>query len=62
MDWKKIGVKALVTFVEALLAALTLIPVDAWTMNGLKLAAAGAVGALLSFIYNTVKEYRTTLK
>jgi hypothetical protein len=62
MDWKKIGVKMLVTFFEALLAALVIVPVESWTMHGLKLATAGAVGALLSFIYNTLKQYGSTLK
>ena len=61
MDWKAIGVKMLVTFVEALLAALTLIPVQSWTTHGFALALAGAVGAVLSLAYNVVKQYKETL-
>jgi hypothetical protein len=60
-DWKKIAVKMLVTFVEALLASLTLIPVQSWTTHALALALTGAAGAALSLAYNVVKQYRETL-
>jgi hypothetical protein len=60
-DLKKIAVKMAVTFVEALLASLTLVPVELWTQKALMLAAAGAVGAVLSLVYNVAKQYNESL-
>lgn len=47
MNYKKLAVKALVTFVEAFVAAMPL-------ADGIhKLAVAGAIGASLSVVWNT---------
>ena len=57
MDWKNIVTRAVLTFLQAFLAVLIVTGienVDSW--ETLKPAVVAAVAALLSFVYNTVKE------
>lgn len=60
-DWRKIAVKAAVTFVEALLAALVVTPITDINERALLVALAGAIGAVLSFAYNITKQYLDSL-
>jgi len=55
MNWKNIGTRALLTFLQAGLAVLLVTGVEnvnSW--ESLKPAAVAAIAALLSFVYNVV--------
>jgi hypothetical protein len=57
MDWKNIVTRAVLTFLQAFLAVLIVTGienVDSW--DTLKPAVVAAVAALLSFVYNLVKQ------
>ena len=57
MDWKNIITRAVLTFLQAFLAVLIVTGienVDSW--DTLKPAVVAAVAALLSFVYNLVKQ------
>jgi hypothetical protein len=57
MDWKNIVTRAVLTFLQAFLAVLIVTGienVDSW--DTLKPAVVAAVAALLSFVYNMVKQ------
>lgn len=56
MNWKRYAEKALVTFVEAAVAYVIVIP----TVNWDKTVIAGAIGAGLSAVYNVVRESTPT--
>lgn len=58
MNWKQIVTRAVLTFLQAFLAVIIVTGVanvNSW--ETLKPAIVAAVAALLSFVYNTVKEY-----
>ena len=58
MDWKSIITRGVLTFLQAFLAVIIVTGienVDSW--ETLKPAVVAAVAALLSFIYNTTKQY-----
>jgi hypothetical protein len=60
MNWKNVITRAVLTFLQAFLAVLIVTGienVDSW--ETLKPAVVAAVAALLSFVYNVVKEYST---
>jgi hypothetical protein len=57
MNWKNVITRAVLTFLQAFLAVLIVTGienVDSW--DSLKPAVVAAVAALLSFVYNIVKE------
>jgi hypothetical protein len=57
MNWKNVITRAVLTFLQAFLAVLIVTGienVDSW--DSLKPAVVAAVAALLSFVYNVVKE------
>jgi hypothetical protein len=57
MDWKNIVTRAVLTFLQAFLAVLIVTGIeniDSW--DTLKPAVVAAVAALLSFVYNLVKQ------
>jgi hypothetical protein len=60
-DWKKIGIKMVVTFGESLLGALVVLPVMSWTRAAMLAALAGAVGAVLSLVYNLLVQYKASM-
>jgi hypothetical protein len=58
MNWRNVITRAVLTFLQAFLAVLIVTGienVDSW--ETLKPAVVAAVAALLSFVYNVVKEY-----
>ena len=60
MNWRNVITRAVLTFLQAFLAVLIVTGienVDSW--DTLKPAVVAAVAALLSFVYNVVKEYST---
>jgi hypothetical protein len=60
MNWRNVITRAVLTFLQAFLAVLIVTGienVDSW--ETLKPAVVAAVAALLSFVYNVVKEYST---
>ena len=61
MNWREIGTRALLTFVQAFLAVVMVDGVDNITsFNDAKPALIAAVAALLSFLYRVVKEYQSS--
>jgi len=57
MNWRNVITRAVLTFLQAFLAVLIVTGienVDSW--DSLKPAVVAAVAALLSFVYNVVKE------
>ena len=57
MNWRQVITRAVLTFVQAFLAVLIVTGienVDSW--ESVKPAVVAAVAALLSFVYNVVKE------
>jgi hypothetical protein len=57
MNWRQVITRAVLTFLQAFLAVLIVTGienVDSW--DALKPAVVAAVAALLSFVYNVVKE------
>jgi hypothetical protein len=57
VNWRQVITRAVLTFLQAFLAVLIVTGienVDSW--DTLKPAVVAAVAALLSFVYNTVKE------
>lgn len=61
MNWREVGTRALLTFVQAFLAVLLvdgINGIDSWT--DLQAPAIAAVAALLSFVYRVVKEYQSS--
>jgi hypothetical protein len=57
MNWRQVITRAVLTFLQAFLAVLIVTGienVDSW--DSLKPAVVAAVAALLSFVYNVVKE------
>ena len=61
MNWREIGTRALLTFVQAFLAVLLvdgLNGIDGWT--DLQPAVIAAVAALLSMLYRVVREYQSS--
>ena len=57
MNWRQVVTRAVLTFLQAFLAVLIvtgIVNVNSW--DTLKPAVVAAVAALLSFVYNTVKE------
>ena len=58
MNWRQVGIRAGLTFMQAFLAVVIVTGVaniSSWT--DLKPAIVAAVAALLSFVYNIVREY-----
>ena len=61
MNWREVGTRALLTFVQAFLAVMLvdgLNGVDGWT--DLQPAVIAAVAALLSMLYRVVREYQAS--
>lgn len=61
MNWREIGTRALLTFVQAFLAVVLvdgLNGIDGWT--DLQPAVIAAVAALLSMLYRVVREYQAS--
>jgi len=57
MNWRQVITRAVLTFVQAFLAVIIVTGienVDSW--ETLKPAVVAAIAALLSFVYNVVKE------
>ena len=57
MNWRQVITRAVLTFLQAFLAVIIVTGVenlDSW--DSLKPAVVAAVAALLSFVYNIVKE------
>ena len=57
MNWRQVITRAVLTFLQAFLAVIIVTGVenlDSW--DSLKPAVVAAVAALLSFVYNVVKE------
>jgi hypothetical protein len=57
MNWKNVITRAVLTFLQAFLAVLIVTGIEnvnSW--DSLKPAVVAAVAALLSFVYNVVKE------
>lgn len=57
MNWQNVITRAVLTFLQAFLAVLIVTGienVDSW--DSLKPAVVAAIAALLSFVYNVVKE------
>ena len=60
MNWREVGTRALLTFVQAFLAVLLVDGINGVDNVGdLQAPAIAAVAALLSFVYRVVKEYQT---
>lgn len=60
MNWRQVITRAVLTFLQAFLAVLIVTGienVDSW--DTLKPAVVAAVAALLSFVYNLVKQLAT---
>ena len=60
MNWRQVGIRAGLTFMQAFLAVVIVTGVaniSSWV--DLKPAIVAAVAALLSFVYNIVREYST---
>jgi len=60
VNWKDVGTRAILTFVQAFLAILLVTGVD--NINSVadaKPAIVAGVAALLSFVYNVVKQYNS---
>jgi uncharacterized membrane protein YgaE (UPF0421/DUF939 family) len=61
MNWREIGTRALLTFVQAFLAVLLvdgLNGIDSW--EAVQPAVIAAVAALLSMLYRVVREYQAS--
>lgn len=61
MNWREVGTRALLTFVQAFLAVLLvdgLNGIDDWT--DVQPAVIAAVAALLSMLYRVVREYQSS--
>jgi len=61
VNWREVGTRALLTFVQAFLAVLLvdgLNGIDGWT--DLQPAGIAAVAALLSMLYRIVREYQSS--
>ena len=61
MNWKEVGTRAVLTFVQAFLAVMLVDGfngVDGWT--DLQPAVIAAVAALLSMLYRVVREYQSS--
>ena len=59
MNWKEVGTRALLTFVQAFLAVLLVDGINGVdSITDLQAPAIAAVAALLSFAYRVVKEYQ----
>jgi hypothetical protein len=58
VNWRQVVTRAVLTFLQAFLAVLIVTGIEnvnSW--DTLKPAVVAAVAALLSFVYNVVKEY-----
>ena len=58
IPWKTVGMRAAVTFIQSFIAVVLVTGVNhinSW--NDAKPAVVAAIAALLSFVYNTLKEY-----
>ena len=61
MNWREIGTRALLTFVQAFLAVLLVDGINGIdSVTDLQAPAVAAVAALLSFAYRVVKEYQSS--
>jgi len=61
MNWKEIGTRAVLTFVQAFLAVLLvdgLNGIDNW--DAVQPAIIAAIAALLSMLYRVVREYQAS--
>ncbi len=60
MNWKEVITRAVLTFIQALVAVLIVTGID--NINSVadaKPAIVAGVAALLSFVYNVAKQYNT---
>jgi hypothetical protein len=58
MNWRSVITRAIVTFLEALIAVVLVTGVEnIHSLESLEPALEASIAALLSFIYNIVKEY-----
>lgn len=61
MNWREVGTRAVLTFVQAFLAVLLVDGINGVdNVNDLQAPAIAAVAALLSFVYRVVKEYQSS--
>ena len=61
MNWREVGTRALLTFVQAFLAVLLVDGINGIdSVTDLQAPAIAAVAALLSFAYRVVKEYQAS--
>ena len=61
MNWREVGTRALLTFVQAFLAVLLVDGINGIdSVTDLQAPAVAAVAALLSFVYRVVKEYQSS--
>jgi hypothetical protein len=61
MNWKEVGTRAVLTFVQAFLAVLLvdgLNGIDNW--DAVQPAVIAAIAALLSMLYRVVREYQAS--
>jgi uncharacterized membrane protein YgaE (UPF0421/DUF939 family) len=61
MNWREVGTRALLTFIQAFLAVLLvdgLNDIDSW--DAVQPAIIAAVAALLSMLYRVVREYQAS--
>lgn len=60
MNWREVGTRAALTFVQAFLAVLLVDGINGVdSITDLQAPVVAAVAALLSFAYRVVKEYQT---
>lgn len=57
MDFKKIGVRALVTFVQVAISVMIASGTLDVSVEGLQVAATAGIGAALSVIYNAATQW-----
>ena len=61
MNWREVGTRALLTFVQAFLAVLLVDGINGVdNVNDLQAPAIAALAALLSFAYRVVREYQSS--
>jgi hypothetical protein len=61
VNWREIGTRALLTFVQAFLAVIMVQGVDSVSsFEDVKPALIAAVAALLSMVYRVVREYQSS--
>ena len=61
MNWKEVGTRAVLTFVQAFLAVLLVDGINGIdSVTDLQAPVIAAVAALLSFVYRVVKEYQSS--